>query len=136
MSLLTPNFYHVAYESAPPLLRGTSLRTLSAEEMTESAELVLDAARQQNCPFWLLDGRRHGHPQPLTLQHWMLEEYFPRVRAELGRQPCVAFLALPTGQQKADRDKAALREWQTPAVRIDWFTDEAPALAWLSRFRS
>lgn len=131
----TLSFYEIAYEPAPPLVGGTSLRSLSAEEMTEVAELLLTAARQQNCPYWLLDGRRHVRPQPPALHHWMQEEYFPRVRAELGQPPCIAFLALPTAPQQPMPDEAALRAWQTPAVRMGWFTDEAPARAWLHRFR-
>ena len=135
MSLPALSFYQIAYESAPPLLQGTSLRTLSAEEMTEGAELMLDTARQQNCRYWLLDGRRHERPQPPALHHWMQEEYFPRVRAKLGQKPCVAFLALPVDQQQASLAKAALQQWQTPAVRMGWFTSEAAARAWLSRCR-
>ena len=139
MPLLTLSFYHITYENVPPLLRGISLRTLSAEEVTEGAELMLKAARQQNCPYWLLDGRRHEHPQPPALHHWMQEEYFPRVRARLGQQPCLAFLALPMGQQSEQPEQLnvpLLQEWQTPAVRMGWFTDEAAARAWLSRCRT
>ena len=135
MPLPTLSFYRIDFVSAPPLLRGTSLRTLSAEEVTESAELMLDTARQQHCPYWLLDGRRHERPQPPALHLWMQEEYFPRVRAELGQQLCVAFLALPVGQQ-ANPYNGAVQEWNTSAVRMSWFTDEAAARTWLSRCRA
>jgi len=129
MLLPTLTFYHIAYEPAALLLRGTSLRTLSAEEMTESAELMLDAARQHSCPYWLLDGRLHGQPQPPALHHWMQEEYFPRVRAALGQQLCVAFLALPTSHLQARPSGAALSEWNSPAVRLCWFATESAARA-------
>ena len=134
MPLPALSFYQITYEPAFPLVRGTSLRTLSAEEMTESAELLLRTARGQGCPFWLLDGRLHERPQPPALHLWMQEEFFPRVRAELGQQPCVAFLGLPIGQSGSS--ETALREWNTPAVRMNWFTDEAAALAWLRGYQT
>lgn len=136
MPLPALSFYRIDYEPAPPMLHATSLRTLSAEEMTESAELMLEAARQYNCPYWLLDGRRHERPQPRALHYWMQEEYFPRVWAALGQQICVAFLALPAGQlPQAEHNDTTLQEWQMPAVRMGWFVEEAPARAWLNRLR-
>ena len=57
MPLPTLNFYDIVYEPGPPLLLGRSLRTLSAEKMTESAEMMLKIARQQTWPYWLLEGR-------------------------------------------------------------------------------
>ncbi len=136
MPLPALSFFRIDHEADLPLLRATSLRTLSAEEMTESAELMLDAARQQNCPYWLLDGRLHERPQPRALHYWLQEEYFPRVWATLGQQVCVAFLALPTGpQSQAEHNGTTLQEWQMPAVRMGWFVDEAAARAWLSRRR-
>jgi hypothetical protein len=131
MPLPTLNFYQISFDPAPPLLQGTSLRTLSAEEMTESAELLLNTAQRQRCPFWLLDGRLHERPQPPALHLWMQEEYFPRVRAELGQQACVAFLGLPSARQRGA--EATLREWNTPAVRMNWFIDETAARTWLRR---
>ena len=136
MPLPALSFYQIDYEADPSLLHGTSLRTLSAEEITESAELMLDAARQQNCPYWLLDGRLHERPQPRTLHYWMQEEFVPRAWATLGQQVGVAFLALPTGQQAlAEQTGTTLQEWQLPAVRMGWFVDEAAARAWLFRRR-
>lgn len=100
--------------------------------MTESAELMLDAARQQNCPYWLLAGRLHERPQPQTLHYWI----FPRTSAALSQQVCVAFLALPTDQQaQAEYNGTTLQEWQLPAVHMGWFVHEAAARAWLFRRR-
>ena len=132
--LLPPlSFYQIAFEPTPPLLLGILQRTLSAEEMTESAEQMLRAAQQHHCPCWLLDGRSHAQAQPPALHYWMQEEYFPRVRVALGQPPCVAFLALPRARQQPGPDAAALPEWNTPAVRMHWFTDETAAREWLRR---
>ncbi|GAB3722496.1 hypothetical protein GCM10027594_03240 [Hymenobacter agri] len=126
-------FYQIAFESTPPLLLGTLQRTLSPEEMTECAEQMLRAAQQHQCPSWLLDGRSHTQSQPVALHYWMQEEYFPRVRAELGQPPCIAFLARPRPRQQPGPNATTLPEWNTPAVRMNWFTDEGAARDWLRR---
>lgn len=126
----TLSFYQILFEFAPPL------RPLSAEEVTEGAELMLDTARQQSCPYWLLDGRRHDRPQPPALHFWMQDEYFPRVRTALGQQACVAFLAQSRARQQTNPNGMSLQEWNSSAVRMGWFTDEAAAWDWLNRCRA
>jgi hypothetical protein len=130
------SYYAVAYEPAPPLLRGRDLRPLSAEEITETCEVLLAAARHHQCRYWLLDGRSHQWAQPQALHHWMQEEYFPRVRAVLGGQPCLAFLVppfvwagLPAQGYAQPLDSLA------HGVRMGWFTTEPDALHWLARQR-
>ena len=133
---LTLSFYHVAYEPVPPVLCGSSLRPVSAEEVTASCELLLATAQRHGCAYWLLDGRHHEREQPQALHDWMQEEYFPRVRATLGRLPCVAFMVQPfvwAGLIAKGYDQP--QDWQTPNVRMGWFTDEAAARAWLNRLR-
>lgn len=67
----------------------------------------------------------------------MQEEFFPRVRQVLGQTPCVAFLVpafiwagLPAKGYDEPRDCFAR------AVHMGWFTEEAPARAWLARQQS
>ncbi|GAB3297818.1 hypothetical protein [Hymenobacter tenuis] len=68
------SYYAVTYQSDPPLLQGRDLRPLSAEEVTETCELLLATARLHQCRYWLLDGRSHQQAQPQALQEWMQEE--------------------------------------------------------------
>ena len=137
MFTFAPAFYRTCYEPAPPVLRGAAQRPLTAEEMTESCEWLLAQAQERACPYWLLDGRRHTGNQPLALHQWMQEEYFPRVRQALGRVPCVAFLvSAPVWAGLRSRGYDNPLDWHTPTARLGWFTDEAPARAWLARQRS
>ncbi|WP_400190577.1 hypothetical protein [Hymenobacter sp. B81] len=129
-------FYSVHYEANPPLLFGVNPRALSPEEVTEACELLLDQARRHGCPYWLLDGRLNGSEQPRELHEWMQEEYFPRVRTELGRMPSIAFLVTPqvwAGLPTRGYDEPG--NWQSRAARMAWFTDDAPALDWLRQQR-
>lgn len=130
---LSLSYYAVAYQCDPPLLRGRDLRPLSAEEITETCEVLLAAACFHQCRDWLLDGRSHQQAQPQALHEWMQEEYFPRVRAELKGQPSIAFLVPPfvweglRAQGYAQPEDSAFH-----GVRMAWFTEEEAALAWLA----
>ena len=130
------NFYAVAYASQPPLVRGHTLRKLDAEEITASCEWLLDAALRHHCPYWLLDVRAHVQEQPQCLHEWMREDYLPRVRQTLGRQPCIAFL-VPPAVWAGLPGKGCPQpvDWQSHTARLGWFTDEVPALDWLARQR-
>lgn len=94
------DFYALVYQADPPLLRGQHLRPLRAEEVTESCELLLATARHRNCACWLLDGRATPYGQPPALRNWLREEYWPRVKASLGRPVRVAFLVTPAVRQE------------------------------------
>jgi len=110
---------------------------LSAEEVTETCEMLLDSAVRHHCPYWLLDGRSHVGQQPRELHDWMREEYFPRVRESLGVQPQVAFLVKPeVWAGLPTRGYEDPNDWLAHAVRMAWFTDEAQARQWLEQQRS
>ena len=130
-------FYEVRYEPEPPLLYGGNQRPLSAEEITETCELLLASARRLRCPYWLLDGRSHQREQPQELHDWMREEYFPRVREQLGVRPSVAFLVphvVWTGLPGKGYDDPT----NLPAkdAHMAWFTSEDDARRWLAAQRS
>ena len=130
------DYYTVHYAAQLPLIRGHTLRELNAEEITFTCELLLDTSLRHGCPYWLLDGRTHVREQPQCLHDWMREDYLPRVRQVLGRQPCIAFLVPPAvwaGLQ--DKGYAQPLDWQSQAARLGWFTDEGSALDWLARQR-
>lgn len=130
-SLALP-FYRVTFQESLLVLRGSNPRALSPEEVTESCELLLAAAAQHRCAYWLLDGRANGGHQPVELHEWMRDEYFPRVRAVLGQQLQVAFLVKPdVWQGLQERGYEAPQDWTSFALHAGWFTEELPALAWL-----
>ncbi|MBF9239821.1 hypothetical protein I2I05_20675 [Hymenobacter sp. BT683] len=126
-------FYDLAYHADPPLLRGRHLRPLRAEEVTESCELVLAAARRRDCAGWLLDGRATPYGQPPALRHWLREDYWPRVQAALGRPVRVAFLVTPAVRLELDRLGYEQAEALPLGVgHVGWFLEEEDALAWLA----
>lgn len=133
----SPHCYRVAYQPQPALVRGTVLCPLSAVELTESCELVLDTAQRYGCPFWLLDGRVDVVGNQLDVYDWMREEFFPRTYQVLGRIPYVAFLAQPAlWENLKARHYAPLDPVVAPVpFRTSWFVEEADALAWLAQFR-
>ncbi|MBC6609244.1 hypothetical protein H8B13_20665 [Hymenobacter sp. BT188] len=129
-------YYTVAYHPDPPLLKGRDRRPLSAEEITETCEVLLATAAHYRCRYWLLDGRAHQQAQPQELHAWMQEEYFPRVRAALGGQPCIAFLVpFFVWEGLSAQGYAQPLDSLAHGVRMGWFTQEEEALAWLARQR-
>ncbi|MFC7668820.1 hypothetical protein ACFQT0_16685 [Hymenobacter humi] len=113
-------------------MRGRSRRTLSAEEVTLTCEVLLAAALHRRCAYWLLDGRVSRQEQPVELHEWLHEEYFPRVRTELGQPPCIALLVAPVFyKQLLAMAHNAPVEWPTWGARVNCFKEEDAALAWL-----
>ena len=136
MSTPFPPFYAVHYQRVPALLRGTVLRPLSALEFTETCEMLMAAARQHRCPYWLLDGRADADTRPAAVYEWLIDEFLPRVHRVVGRVPTLAFIARPDFW-----DSLRTRSLASPIViagtfRANWFTDEDSALAWLATYRT
>lgn len=134
----TQEFYRVDFASAPPLLRGLTLRPLTVREFTEAGELLLTEARAHNCAYWLLDGRADRARQQPELYHWIEDDYLPRVRSALGRPPVIAFWAeeLMWQQLQAQGNLAPAAAPLSGAFRIGWFTDEGAAQTWIDQFRT
>lgn len=125
-------FFPVTCREGSSLLRGRTRRALTAEEVTRTCEVLLAAALRRRCSFWLLDGRVNTNPHPMELHEWLQEDYFPRVRAQLGQPPCIALLVAPSlwqGLTQIGLDAPA--EWPSRGVRVGWFQEERDALAWL-----
>ncbi|RZK99157.1 MAG: hypothetical protein EOO62_25190 [Hymenobacter sp.] len=130
-------YYAVHYQASPPLIRGTVRHPLSATEMTEACEMLLEHAQRHCCPFWLLDGRADAPGRPTDVYEWMTEEFLPRVHRTLGRVPCLAFIAQPSFWEDLQA-----RHYATPApallsatYRTSCFVAEAEAVLWLNQFR-
>ena len=131
-----PPHYTLVYQASPPVLWGRPHRPLSPEEITEVCELMLAYALHHRCHYWLLDNRVDAAPLPSDLYQWMREDYLPRVRTVLGQSPLRAFVipaaawAMKQGQGDSMPDVEPRNLFQT-----GWFTEEAPARAWLDQFR-
>ncbi|MDJ0364807.1 hypothetical protein QMK33_06555 [Hymenobacter sp. H14-R3] len=130
-------YYSVHYQATPPLIRGTVRHPLSATEMTEACEMILEHAQRHNCPYWLLDGRADASGRPTDVYEWLAEEFLPRVHRTLGRVPCLAFIAQAEFWQelRAHHYAPPTAALQLATYRAGWFVDETTAQAWLNQFR-
>ncbi len=54
----SPDYLPLTYRSGLDFLVGRWLMPVSGAETRQGYALILQAARQCNCPYWLLDGRR------------------------------------------------------------------------------
>jgi hypothetical protein len=130
--LLRLNFFPVTCQNGSSLLRGRTRRALSAEEITKTCEVLLAVALRRRCRYWLVDGRVSPDSPPLALHEWLQEDYFPRVRAQLGKAPCIALVVAPTLWQGLEQPGCdSLPEWPMWGARVGWFKEEGAALAWL-----
>jgi hypothetical protein len=128
-------YYSVHYQASPALIRGTVRHPLSATEMTEACEMLLEHAQRHDCTYWLLDGRADAPGRPTDVYEWMTEEFLPRVHRTLGRVPCLAFVAQATFWEELQARSYAPPALLSSTYRTGWFVDEATAQAWLNQFR-
>ncbi len=131
-SLPTLPFFPVTCREGSKLLRGRTRRALTAEEITKTCEVLLAAALRRKCSFWLLDGRVNTTAHSAELHDWLQEDYFPRVRAQLGQPPCIALLVAPgLWHDMSDMGLDAPAPWPMWGARVGWFKEEPAALEWL-----
>ncbi|OGX86955.1 hypothetical protein BEN48_00945 [Hymenobacter glacialis] len=125
-------FFPVTCREGSTLLRGRTRRALTAEEVTKTCEVLLAAALRRRCSFWLLDGRVNTTAHTAELHEWLQEDYFPRVRAQLGHPPCIALLVAPClWHDMASIGLDAPAQWPMWGARVGWFREERDALEWL-----
>lgn len=108
------------------------LREISASETREGYHQILAAARQVNCPFWLLDGRRRKPADAETTQ-WGFQEFFPTLSGLLGQQVFLSQLLSPFYQQITQALPVFQESEDNTAhtYHMRRFNDEASAVAWL-----
>ena len=136
MSTPSQPFYAVCYQPEPALLCGTVLRPLSALEFTEACEMLLAAAKEHCCPYWLLDGRADTNSRPPDVYGWLSDEFLPRVHRVLGRVPTLAFIARPEFWHALRAQSYAPPMAIASTFRAGWFTEESTALAWMATYRT
>ena len=126
-------FYSIVYHEPLGILQCHATRALSAEEVTQSCELLLAAAQRFSCPRWLIDRRADAPGSQLQdLYEWLQLDFFPRVRTAMGASIHVAFLVTPEEYVRVRQYQyAAPLEWHSAVVYINWFANEALAQQWL-----
>ncbi|RSK25251.1 hypothetical protein [Hymenobacter metallilatus] len=127
-----PDFLHLTYRDDLDFLVVRWLRPVSGPETRLGYQLILEAARQCGCPYWLLDGRRRL-PADEETTRWGLEEFFPHLAELLGKPVYMSQLLSPSYQQLTDSLSAfqAAEQDQQRTYQMRRFNDETTAVQWL-----
>lgn len=129
-----PDFLSLAHRSDLDFLVARWLRPVSGEETRWGYQLILEAAQQCSCPYWLLDGRRR-QPADADTTRWGLEEFFPQLAGKMGRPVCMSQLLSPDYQQLTEELPAfqAADHDPTRTYQMCRFNDETRAVRWLQQ---
>ena len=111
-------------------------RPLSAGEFTAAAELMRALAQRHRCLYWLLDSRAGANIRLPDVCDRLTDESLPRARPDLGRSPCIAFLAEPRFWQALQEDYPPRQAVPAVLFRAGSFTQETEALGWLAAQRA
>ncbi|TGD80397.1 hypothetical protein [Hymenobacter wooponensis] len=127
-----PDYLTLTYRSDLKFLVARWLRPVSNAETREGYQLILEAAQQSDCPYWLLDGRRRTPADPETTA-WGLNEFFPTLSPTLGSTVYMSQLLSPFYQQLTHTIEAFERADTDPTrtYQMRRFNDETHAVQWL-----
>lgn len=129
-----PDYLTLTYRSDLNFLVARWMRPVSGAETREGYQLILAAAQECNCPYWLLDGRRRLPADEETTQ-WGLTEFFPQLSQRLGMPVFLSQLLSPSYQlltQALPMFQAAESDPVAP-YHMRRFNDETQAVSWLQQ---
>ncbi|SNC76695.1 hypothetical protein SAMN06265337_3516 [Hymenobacter gelipurpurascens] len=127
-----PDYLTITYRPDLDVLVGRWMRPVTLPEMQAGYDLMLEAAVEHKCQYWLLDVRRRINTDGQGA-HWMMTEFLPAVGVRLGGRTYLAYLLAPL----LLRDQSADAAFPTPESMADKpfmglrFTDEREAIEWL-----
>ena len=130
---VAPDYLSLQHRSDLNFLVARWMRPVSDAETRQGYALILAAARESGCPYWLLDGRRRPAALPATTR-WGLEEFFPQLGAALGQPVFMSQLLSPTYQALTDTQPAfqeAEEQGPVQGYSMRRFNDETKAVNWL-----
>jgi hypothetical protein len=132
----TPDFLALAYRPDLQVLVARWMRVISLAEMQQGYELLLQAAAQHGCRQWLIDARRRNNTDREGAV-WMVQEFLPRLQAQLGGRTALAYLLPPVHLRDAQADAAfpPASFFDGKPFVADRFTDERTALDWLQQMQ-
>jgi hypothetical protein len=119
------DFLALCYRADLHLLVGRWQRPVSAAEVRQGYQAMLQAACQANCPYWQLDLRGRNAPDTAT-RHWVTAEFLPHLVGQFGSPVCLAYLLSPS----------LLQQMGSPTegpLRVAFFAEEGPLTAWLTQ---
>jgi len=127
-----PDFLSLTYRPDLKFLVARWLRPVSGTETQRGYQLILEAAQQCQCAYWLLDGRRR-QPADADTTRWGLDEFFPQLISKMGQPVFMSQLLSPDYQQLTQALPAFQVADQDPArtYQMRRFNDETRAVQWL-----
>lgn len=131
-TIFVSDYLTVTFRPDLNMLVARWLREVSGNETREGYHQILALARQTNCPFWLLDGRRRKPADEETTK-WGFQDFFPKLRNDLGKEVFLSQLLSPYYQQ-ITQALPVFQESEANAAHTYYmrrFNDEASAVAWL-----
>lgn len=129
-----PDFLSLTYRSDLNFLVARWLQPVSGPETRLGYQLILEAAQQCQCAYWLLDGRRR-QPADADTTRWGLEEFFPQLARKMGQPVFMSQLLSPDYQQLTEALPAFQAADHDPArtYQMRRFNDETRAVQWLQQ---
>lgn len=136
-SFVTPDYLSLTYRSDLEFLVARWLRPVSAEEIRAGYHLILAAACECRCAYWLLDGRRRL-PADADTTRWGLDEFFPQLSRALGQPVFLSQLLSPAYQQLTEAQPVfqAAEQNRAQGYQMRRFNDETRAVQWLREAQS
>ncbi|RPD45689.1 hypothetical protein DNI29_16150 [Hymenobacter sediminis] len=129
-----PDYLSLTYRNDLNFLVVRWLRPVTGDETRAGYALILATAKQCDCPYWLLDGRRR-QPADAETTRWGLTEFFPSLSATMGRRVFLSQLLSPMYQQLTEA-MPAFSIAETDSARTYYmrrFNDENHAVQWLQQ---
>lgn len=108
------------------------LREVTPAEMRTSYEYLFAEAQALGSRLWLLDVRRRNNEDPQTAQ-WLLDDFMPRLAAQLGGPTFLYYLLSPAHLSRVDEqviDIVKVAQLQR-SVYVALFIEEGAANEWL-----
>ena len=132
-----PDFLSLTHRSDLDFLVARWLRPVTGEETRLGYHLILAAAQECGCAYWLLDGRRRP-PADAETTRWGLEEFFPQLAGKMGQPVYMSQLLSPDYQQLTDELPAfqAADYDLTRTYQMGRFNDETRAVQWLQQVQA
>ena len=105
-------------------------------ELRPCYQYLADVAQATGCCFWLQDLRRRTSPDH-EIKRWLVEEYYPGVARQFGRQLYVAYLFSPDMHRQIVEapDYAPAEAYLNKTYLLDFFGNEGEAIQWLQSWQ-
>ncbi|KUG09950.1 hypothetical protein [Solirubrum puertoriconensis] len=136
-TLPSPEFLQLVYRPELGVLVGRWLQPLTTEELQAGYHLMLEAAAELQCRFWLVDGRRRTHAHSSD-SRWMMETFFPQLATRLGGQTYLGYLFTPAhlNDLETDTNLPSLNYFDNRPYQVRRFIEEQVAMQWLAHCRA